>query len=318
MANNSKYLIDNKYFSSIDTQEKAYFLGLLYADGCVSQLPRHTVSISLKATDSSILEAMKIALKSEHPIKYYECRGGQYTHFTFNDTLIHRDLIKHGCVPAKSKILLFPETLLINDKLLSSFIAGYFDGDGSIVLSNSKTQHKNRIKQTNITRIDCGITSSKLFINKLKEILEQRLNIKCGIKIPHANKQDGNTLTLTINGAKQIQTFLDYIYKNQPVKMERKYNTYLKLCEYTLYQQSKHCLVCSKKEYADGLCQRHYKLKITGKTIDKCIICFNTSISQVVNLCKKHFDSYTYYNKQNKEQEFLNKNNITKQDLIKL
>jgi hypothetical protein len=261
MANNSKYSIDETYFSNIDTQEKAYFLGFLYADGCVSQLPRYTITTSIKVIDIKVLEDMKTALKSEHPVKQYERMGGLYVHFTFNSKQIHTDLIKHGCVPAKSKTVSFPEFLLSDDKLLSSFITGYFDGDGSIIIGKSKTRHKNRTKQTEITTIDCGITSSKLFINRLKEVLNERLSINCLTKIPHPEKQDGNTLTLTINGAKQIQTFLDYIYKDQPIKMERKYNTYLKLCEYTIHQQTKHCSQCSKREYSDGLCQSHYKTK---------------------------------------------------------
>ena len=29
-----KYDVDDAYFDIIDTQDKAYFLGLLYADGC--------------------------------------------------------------------------------------------------------------------------------------------------------------------------------------------------------------------------------------------------------------------------------------------
>ena len=53
-----KYNIDETFFDVIDTEEKAYFLGLLYADGC-NATNRNAVILSLKEDDKEILEKIK-------------------------------------------------------------------------------------------------------------------------------------------------------------------------------------------------------------------------------------------------------------------
>lgn len=42
---------NENYFDVIDTSEKAYWLGFLYADGAVSSGSKNTVELSLKASD---------------------------------------------------------------------------------------------------------------------------------------------------------------------------------------------------------------------------------------------------------------------------
>ena len=57
---------NDRYFEVIDTSDKAYFLGLLAADGNIS--PRLTaVRIALKETDSGILEQFRKFLGGEAP-----------------------------------------------------------------------------------------------------------------------------------------------------------------------------------------------------------------------------------------------------------
>jgi hypothetical protein len=60
------------FFDVIDTPEKAYFLGLMYSDGCVWHTERtgktgnilyeYCTSISLQETDKDILDKFKNAL----------------------------------------------------------------------------------------------------------------------------------------------------------------------------------------------------------------------------------------------------------------
>ena len=51
----SKYPFNIHFFDEINTEEKAYILGFLYADG-YNMEERNTVAISLKKEDSYILE----------------------------------------------------------------------------------------------------------------------------------------------------------------------------------------------------------------------------------------------------------------------
>ena len=53
-----KYDVNQNYFDIIDTQNKAYFLGFLYADGNVSK-DNNNIQIALQARDLHILESFK-------------------------------------------------------------------------------------------------------------------------------------------------------------------------------------------------------------------------------------------------------------------
>lgn len=50
-----KYFFDESRFHDIDTEEKAYWLGFLYADGYINE-DRHAIEIGLKASDKGHLE----------------------------------------------------------------------------------------------------------------------------------------------------------------------------------------------------------------------------------------------------------------------
>lgn len=129
---------NENYFDIIDTPQKAYFLGLLYADGCISHTTRtsgsicYIMAIALQEDDKYVLEKFRIEM--ERPNNLLFIRGNDHRKakfcFTVSGEKIHHDLEKHGCVERKSLILQFPTT--VPEELMSHFIRGYFDGDGCI------------------------------------------------------------------------------------------------------------------------------------------------------------------------------------------
>ena len=62
-----KYKFDEEYFKEIDTSNKAYFLGLIYADGSVFN---NNCKIKLVETDGYILESFKKEVESTKPLNY--------------------------------------------------------------------------------------------------------------------------------------------------------------------------------------------------------------------------------------------------------
>ena len=126
---NQQTIIGN-YFEKIDSEEKAYWLGFMYADGNVSK-NSNNIEISLKPGDINHLRkfAKTINFTNKISVSNTRCR------LCFANKQMKQDLINNGCIPAKSLILKYPK---INNNLIIHFIRGYFDGDGCITFNQNK------------------------------------------------------------------------------------------------------------------------------------------------------------------------------------
>src|ERR1035438_10269131 len=93
-----KYPIDENYFKKIDTAEKAYWLGFLYADGGMSATS-NTILISLANKDISQLIKLRKSIQPAKPVRTFELNGRLYCSLAITNKLIKHDLIKHGCMP---------------------------------------------------------------------------------------------------------------------------------------------------------------------------------------------------------------------------
>jgi surfactin synthase thioesterase subunit len=60
-----KYQLKKDYFDSINTPEKAYFLGILYADGCNSP-ETNSVRLILTESDKTLLEQLSNLIHITH------------------------------------------------------------------------------------------------------------------------------------------------------------------------------------------------------------------------------------------------------------
>ena len=199
-------------FEIIDTEEKAYWLGFLYADGCVSynkvSFPtRYVVELSLKESDKVHIEKFQKFMNSTRNIEYRK-NTKSFRIQIFSKKLCE-DLIKLGCTNKKSLTLKFPTLEQVPLNFINSFIRGYVDGDGSIVLNN-KTNCLN-----------------KLMILGTKEFLDDLIKIKqltCSLK--KDKRHLGNTFNIVPN-IQESMSLLNSIYSNGTVYLERKYNLYL-------------------------------------------------------------------------------------------
>ena len=109
---NKKYHSKEDIFKKIDSEEKAYWLGFLYADGYISKLSSSVV-LMIQNRDKEHLEKFKLFCKSDHPIVYSEyVRESGYVvranKISINSRKMHDDLIDKGCFQVKSLILKFP------------------------------------------------------------------------------------------------------------------------------------------------------------------------------------------------------------------
>lgn len=199
------------YFKVIDTEHKAYFLGLLYADGNI-YLKRNRLQITLVNEDSYILD--KFSQEIQSTAKLYNDRG-KYSKLILDGKTLCEDIIKAGCTPNKSLTLLFPTEEQVSSNLLHHFVRGYFDGDGHVSLDKKLINPYYHI----------NITSSKEFIEVLKTVLE-KAEIDTGNSYKRYKEKEQSAHTVYIKN-KCAKKFFNYLYKDATVYLHRKENVIL-------------------------------------------------------------------------------------------
>lgn len=133
--NNLSYSVKEGLFKTIKTEEDAYWLGLLYADGNVSS-KGYSVELDLKEEDKYLVQKFNDYCGVTKPLKKHIIKKNNKEYISyrcnFSNKEAHDNLIKQGCVSAKSLILKCPIKEQVADELLPAFIRGYCDGDGHV------------------------------------------------------------------------------------------------------------------------------------------------------------------------------------------
>ena len=223
-----KFTCNDDYFEIIDTPEKAYWLGFMYSDGFIQAKRKYNttrVGITLTKSDEGHLEKFKEAVKFTGPIhsydpdKKYSYEGSKrFSRILISSPKMADDLIKNGCVTQKSNILKYPDETILPKELESHFIRGLIDGDGSIIRYNEpNNKHSYGISLTGTESICTNVLH---FFGKDNIKLQKR-----------HKKRKTNNYSFTIGGNKQVKKFLDILYKDATVYLDRKYERYLEVLE---------------------------------------------------------------------------------------
>lgn len=179
------------FFEEIDTEEKAYFLGFIAADGWVSK--ERELSINLHNKDEEILEKFCELIGSQK--EKIRIKDVKYRLLLLCSKKIVEDLGKYGIVQNKTKVLTFPKEL--KRELIIHYIRGIFDGDGHIG-----------------THQCIFVTGSDKFAEEFTEILKKQFNL-----IPTIRKEK-NTNIFTFN--RRDHTFIKNLYENSTIFLKRK------------------------------------------------------------------------------------------------
>lgn len=214
------YQLNEKFFDIIDSEEKAYFLGFLYADG-YNFRKTNSVKLELAIKDKEILYKLSKLIYE----KIYKDRviitdrtssnKGLFAHVSINNKRISEQLERLGCSQNKSFKIRFPTWL--NESLHHHFIRGYFDGDGSVTIKNKGASVK--------------ITSNENFIDDLRIVLKKNLNLHFSKSSSSSKSNNIKTSTIMNCGNRFVELFLDWIYKDSTIFLKRKHKKYLKLKE---------------------------------------------------------------------------------------
>ena len=207
--------INSDFFNDVDNEEKAYWLGFLYADGYIDE-SKNVIELALNERDINHIKKFKNSLESDHKISYRKIRINESEHksvrITFKDKKICDSLIRLGCIQNKSlKLESLPQ--LCSLEMYRAFIRGYFDGDGSIYRNKS--------------HMSVSFTSGSLmFLKSIQAFLIDILKIKSWIK----KDVRTNAYDLTILSTHEGYLFLKYIYDNSVYYLDRKYEQYQLFC----------------------------------------------------------------------------------------
>lgn len=213
---------DNTIFDSIDTEEKAYWLGFIFADGYINsspleigKKPKYTMEISLKADDFKHLEKFNTFTKYEkNGVKIQDAKCGKIIckrcRWAITNKHLWETLNSYGCTPKKSLVLKFPDESIFKSKdLIRHFIRGYFDGDGCF---------SRQIHHTSVSPV-VSFLGTKDFLDKILEYSKIESNYR------HDKRHTEFTWILEYHKEPGIK-LINYLYDNCTIYLDRKYKLY--------------------------------------------------------------------------------------------
>lgn len=200
------------FFENINCEEKAYFLGLLIADGNIFQDGtgrQASISITLDLEDEYMLLKFKEILNANTSISYDGRGCGQ---IAIRSNIMADDLAKYGVIPRKSFYTYLPN---INDKYMNHLIRGILDGDGSIRAEqtniNNRFAHYIGFCGTHQLMEDIANYCKKLHLNIIPKVYDYKDRVLSDIKIQ--SKQD-------------MYIFGEWLYKDATIYLKRKKEKY--------------------------------------------------------------------------------------------
>lgn len=231
---------NHNYFKTIDTEEKAYILGFLYADGYNSD---KQVVITQLEQDVDILEKINKALNADNQItrKLQSTNNKTKCQLCYSSIDMCTDLTNLGCFRNKSLACTFPTFL--DKSLIRHFIRGYFDGDGCVWIGKRKimtVKDKTRpsgFRERIVQNVKFTITGNMIFINSLQDELVQMLGFKkTKLNFSKAKNANNNTCdkvcTMEYSGRKQMQSFYNYMYEGASIWGNRKRLKFEEICAF--------------------------------------------------------------------------------------
>ena len=202
----SRTPILSNYFEKIDTQNKAYFLGLIAADGSVFQCNKGKIVFSISLIDKDLLDLLSIEICGSDKLvrevkrKYRDGSSKMYE-IKFSDEIFTNNLISNGILINKTFTLDFPN---IDEEFISHYIRGYLDGDGTVYKFSGK--------------LFIAFYGNKIFIPKLRDYLFNN-NI---LETKYAIIDRGNHCSIHISSKKANLSMYNYIYNNPNIYLKRK------------------------------------------------------------------------------------------------
>ncbi len=216
----TRYKHDETFFDVIDTEEKAYWIGFIMADGHVEH-PDNTdlyvLHLGLKLSDRGHITKLKASLKSSHQTYNYKLAI-----LRLHSKGLCKALIRHGVVPRKSYEELVPPQM--PNELLRHFWRGYFDGDGSLCIANNGKRKDGSVRKQWCLNLLGSRSLLESFINWAWShgLLVRRPTL-------HSTNPNCKTLEVKPRRKTEVIGITQVMYEGASVYLDRKMEKYLQL-----------------------------------------------------------------------------------------
>ncbi len=197
-------------FEEICTEEQSYWLGFLYADGCILSTRN---SIALKLKDKEHVEKFREFIGGKQKIHKCIQRWDGFAHlsslyqYSIGSQQIVRDLAHWGCMPRKTNLIRMPDFL--TDNLVRHFIRGFVDGDGTIHCTTARNEWRLSV---------CG---NKSFLLGLQRYLVKACSLSYTALVQ--TKHSPDVYNLRYSGNLQVPRVVDWLYRDAIVYLDCKY-----------------------------------------------------------------------------------------------
>jgi transposase-like protein len=194
------------YFDQIDTSEKAYWLGFIATDGCVTGFsrnrPRIIVKLARKDREHLVLLRTTLGVNSRIRDEDQFSKGKirPYSILEFSGRHMASALISHGITPRKTNIL---QPWDGPGSLLPHYWRGIVDGDGHITISGGG--------------VFVGVTCSQ----GITEGFAAWVNANFGTRV-NAKPAKGRSWAIQVGGTRRVLGLLAALYDDAPVALARK------------------------------------------------------------------------------------------------
>ena len=208
-----RYTADETFFDQIDTEEKAYWLGFLTADGGIA---KNRIMLALKVNDIGHVHKFVTSLQSDYPVTIVNRKsyGGICTvaQVTIHSILLVQALLQLGVGERKSFAVLPCQN--IPPSLLSAYWRGIFDGDGSIFYYGNSPRS---IWQLSL----CG---NEHIVTGFRDFISEFVISKAAVR------PQSSIFQIQYGGIKLAQSVARVLYSNATIYLDRKYALAKKLC----------------------------------------------------------------------------------------
>lgn len=218
----NRYTLNDYYFEKIDTCDKAYWLGYIYADGFVGNEKYNNIVLNVSEKDKDHLIKFSNCIDFSGKIRTKNNGSGfkdnciNYV-LNFSSKTMANNLRKWGLYPNKSlTIQSIPD---INENLINHFILGYFDGDGSIGCYENKSIIKDKLYIYQKPSIN--MIGTKPFLENIAKHLP--------VNVYYAKSKSDKMFYLRVSGKKNVGKLMQYLYAGSTMYLERKYNKWIEI-----------------------------------------------------------------------------------------